>query len=163
MKSVVFCDIKTQFVPHRRHCVSATELSRLMLFKTWGFHGGDYEECSLHWQENWVRTSQETNYVSAIESSRLMLCKILGGHGGDYEECLHLRCYAMWLLLEPTFRSNWKPPSSWNLTCWSYFTDSCRLVKEALISSETSVLSELHGVSSQKTPFFMFLVYFHGL
>jgi hypothetical protein len=28
MKNVVFCDIKTQFVPHRRHYVSATKPSR---------------------------------------------------------------------------------------------------------------------------------------
>jgi hypothetical protein len=33
MKNVVFWHIKTQFVPHRRHYVSATEPSRLMLCK----------------------------------------------------------------------------------------------------------------------------------
>jgi hypothetical protein len=33
MTNAVFWDIKTQFVPHRRHYVSATESSRLMLCK----------------------------------------------------------------------------------------------------------------------------------
>jgi hypothetical protein len=47
MKNAVFWDVKTQFVPHRRHNVSATEPSQLMLCKIWGFHGGDYEEYRL--------------------------------------------------------------------------------------------------------------------
>jgi hypothetical protein len=46
MKNVVFWDIKTQFVLHRRH-VSAIESSHFMLYKIGGFHGGDYEECCL--------------------------------------------------------------------------------------------------------------------
>jgi hypothetical protein len=33
MKNVVFCDIRTQFVLHRRHYFSATESSQLMLCK----------------------------------------------------------------------------------------------------------------------------------
>jgi hypothetical protein len=33
MKNVVSWNMKPQFVLHRRHCVSATELSRLMLEK----------------------------------------------------------------------------------------------------------------------------------
>jgi hypothetical protein len=32
-KIVVYWDIKTQFIPHRRHYVSATEASRLKLCK----------------------------------------------------------------------------------------------------------------------------------
>jgi hypothetical protein len=47
MKNVFFWDSKTQFVPHRKHYVSAREASRLMLCKILGFHGGDYEECCL--------------------------------------------------------------------------------------------------------------------
>jgi hypothetical protein len=47
MKNVVFWDTETQFVPHRRHYVSATEHSRLMLCKICDFHKGDYEECSI--------------------------------------------------------------------------------------------------------------------
>jgi hypothetical protein len=47
MKNAVFWDIKIQFVSHRKHYVSATEPSRLMLCKISGFHGGDYEECRL--------------------------------------------------------------------------------------------------------------------
>jgi hypothetical protein len=88
MKNVVFLDIKTQFVPHRRHITSSLRSSvRLMLCKIWGFHGGDYEECRLLEYKKPVRTSQETHYVSATQPSQLMLCKIWGFHGNDYEEC----------------------------------------------------------------------------
>jgi hypothetical protein len=98
MKNAVFWDIKSQFVPHRRHYVYATEPSRLMLCKVLGFHGGDYEECRLLGYKIPVRTPQETHYVSATEPSRLMLCKVPGFHGGDYEECRLLGCYVVWLL-----------------------------------------------------------------
>jgi hypothetical protein len=47
MKNAVFWDIKTKFVPHRKHYVSATDHSRLLLCKIWDFHGGDCEECRL--------------------------------------------------------------------------------------------------------------------
>jgi hypothetical protein len=33
LKNVIFWDIKTQSVPHRKQYVSATEPSRLMLYK----------------------------------------------------------------------------------------------------------------------------------
>jgi hypothetical protein len=47
MKNAVFADMKTQFVPHRKHYVSTTELSRLLLCKICGFQGSDYEKCRL--------------------------------------------------------------------------------------------------------------------
>jgi hypothetical protein len=48
MKNVVFCDIKIPVrTSQETHYVSATESSRLMLSKIWGFHGGDYEESFL--------------------------------------------------------------------------------------------------------------------
>jgi hypothetical protein len=87
MKNVVFWDIKTHFVLHKKYYVSTTESSKLMLCKFWGFHGGDYEECRLLGYKKSVRTAQETYYVSVSEPSRLMLRKILGFYGGDYEEC----------------------------------------------------------------------------
>jgi hypothetical protein len=46
-----------------------------LIWKIWGFHGCDYEECRLLGYINPVRASQET-YVSATEPSRLTLCKI---------------------------------------------------------------------------------------
>jgi hypothetical protein len=67
MKNAVFWDIKTQFVPHRRHYVSL-ESSQLILCRISSFHSGDYEECRLLGYKNPVRTSQETHYVS-LESS----------------------------------------------------------------------------------------------
>jgi hypothetical protein len=47
MKNAVVWDIKTQFIPHRKHIFSATEPSKLRICKISGFHGSDYEECSL--------------------------------------------------------------------------------------------------------------------
>jgi hypothetical protein len=97
MKNVVFWDIQNSFrTSQETHYVSATEPSRLMLCKIWGFHGGDYEECRLLRYKNPVRTSHETHYVSATEPSQLMLCKIWGFHGSDYEEWSLLGRYAVW-------------------------------------------------------------------
>jgi hypothetical protein len=98
MKNSVFWDIKTQLVPHRRHIVSITESSRLILWKISGFYGGDYEECRLQGYKNPVRTSQETHYVSATEPSPLILYKISGFYCGNYEECHLLGRDAVWLL-----------------------------------------------------------------
>jgi hypothetical protein len=61
--------------------------SKAVLCKSWGFHGGDSEQCRLLWYQKPVRTSKETHYVSTTEPSQIMLCKIWGFHGGDYEEC----------------------------------------------------------------------------
>jgi hypothetical protein len=80
------------------HYVSATEHNRLMLCKTWGFHGGDNEQCRLLGYKNPAPTSQEKHYVSATEPSRLMLCKIWGFHGDDYERCRLMWCEVVWLL-----------------------------------------------------------------
>jgi hypothetical protein len=118
MKNAVFWDVRTQFVPHRKHYVSSTKFSRLMLCKIWGFHGGDYEECRLLGYKNPVRTSQETHYVSATEPNRLMLRKIWSFHGGDYEYYSLLGCGAVWAF----------PPWRW----W------------ATGSSETSILPGPH-------------------
>jgi hypothetical protein len=84
MKNEVFWDRKTQFVPHRRHYVSATEPTRLMLCKVWGFHGVDCEECRLLGYKNPVHTLQEAHYVSPTEPSRLILFKVWGFHDWDY-------------------------------------------------------------------------------
>jgi hypothetical protein len=46
MRHTVFWDMETQLVHHRKHTVSATASSRLMLCKIC-FNGGDYEECRL--------------------------------------------------------------------------------------------------------------------
>jgi hypothetical protein len=84
MEKAVFWYLKAQFVPHRKHHVSATEPSRLILFKSWDFDDGDYEEYRLLVPKIPVLTSQETHYLSATEQIRLMLCKTWGFHGGDY-------------------------------------------------------------------------------
>jgi hypothetical protein len=85
MKNAVFWNIKTQFVPHRKQYIPATDPSRIILCKICGFHGGDYEECRLlEYKTQFV--PHRKHYVSATEPSRLMLCKICIFHGGDYEE-----------------------------------------------------------------------------
>jgi hypothetical protein len=44
MKNVVFWDImKPVRTLQKTHYLSATESSRLMICRVWGFHGGDYE------------------------------------------------------------------------------------------------------------------------
>jgi hypothetical protein len=45
MKNAIFWDIETQFVPYRKSHVSSAELSCLMLYTIWCFHGGGYEKC----------------------------------------------------------------------------------------------------------------------
>jgi hypothetical protein len=72
--------------------------NRCEQFKSWGFHGGDYEECRLLGNKNPVHTSQETHYISATEPLQLMLCKIWGFHGAIREEYRLLGCIAVWLL-----------------------------------------------------------------
>jgi hypothetical protein len=46
MKNVVFWDIKTQFVLHRRHITSPLQ-SAAGCVKIWSFYGGGYKECRL--------------------------------------------------------------------------------------------------------------------
>jgi hypothetical protein len=103
-----------------------------MLCKIWGFHGGDYEEWRLLGYKTPVRTSQETHYVSTTESRQLMLCKIWGFHGGDNEE---------WRLL------GYKTPARTSQeTHYVSTTESSQLML---------CLQEPHGVTTQKTPFFI--------
>jgi hypothetical protein len=47
LKNVVFWDIKTQFVLHREHITSPLQSQAVMLCKTRGFHGGNYEDGRL--------------------------------------------------------------------------------------------------------------------
>jgi hypothetical protein len=45
MKNAVFWNISTQFCTSQEtHCLSATEPKILILYKIWGYQGGDYEE-----------------------------------------------------------------------------------------------------------------------
>jgi hypothetical protein len=65
MKNAVFWDIKTQFVPHRKHITSTLELSRLIPCKICGFHGGGYEKCRILGYKNPDPTSEETYHFYA--------------------------------------------------------------------------------------------------
>jgi hypothetical protein len=78
----------------------------------------------------------------------IITCKIWGFRGGDYEEWRLRGCYAMWLLKEPTFRTNFAKKflrSVRRLLVTASVVPSSpilvTLMKEALSSSETSVLT----------------------
>jgi hypothetical protein len=86
-KNAVFWDIRTLFVPHRRHITSHGgdyEEYRLLGYRSLFVphrrnitsHGGDYEEYRFLGYKNPVRISQETHYLIATEDSQLTLCKI---------------------------------------------------------------------------------------
>jgi hypothetical protein len=59
MKNAVLWEINTQLV-QETYYISITEPSRLMLYKIWGFHGGDYQKYHLLGYKYPVHTSQET-------------------------------------------------------------------------------------------------------
>jgi hypothetical protein len=101
-----------------------------------------------------------------LRISQTTLHHVWGFGGGDYEEWRLLGCYAVWLLQEPTFRRNLAPQSSgWPCSSQRASVASCgyvpgspilvTLMKETLSSSETRFLQEPHGVTSQKTAFYV--------
>jgi hypothetical protein len=124
------------------HYVSATEPSWLMLRKIWGFHGGDYDECSLFGHENLIHTSQETQYVTATEPSRLLLCKIWGFHGSDYEEYRLLGWMPCDSCKNRRFGGTYRPQHQSDKN------------QRAMIPRKRWFLEEPHGEASQKTAFF---------
>jgi hypothetical protein len=71
----VFCDIKTQFLPHRDtlHLHYRVQPVNAISFEI--FTAATMKNV-VQGYKNPVRTSQETHYVSVTESSQLMLCKI---------------------------------------------------------------------------------------
>jgi hypothetical protein len=86
-----------------------------------------------------------------------------------------LGCYAVWLLEELTFRMNLAPPSSRGQESVNlvFLCSMCQLlvmanvpsslilitlVMEALGSSKTSILKRPHGVTSQRTAFFIVIL-----
>jgi hypothetical protein len=77
MKNTVSWDIKTQFVPHRRHITSTLQSQASQYYIRFEVFTAVTEECRILGYKNQVRTSQETHYFPATESRRLMLCKIL--------------------------------------------------------------------------------------
>jgi hypothetical protein len=74
MKNAIFWDIKAQFVPHRKHYVSATDLSRLMLSKIGGFTAVTMK--NVFWDIKAQFVPHRKHYISATDPSRLMLRKI---------------------------------------------------------------------------------------
>jgi hypothetical protein len=81
------------------------------LYKIWGFHGGDYEECRPLECNNPVRSSQETHYVSVTKTRRLILCKFWGLQGGIYEECRLLGYKDTVLISQEIYRVSATEPS----------------------------------------------------
>jgi hypothetical protein len=74
MKNVVFWDIRTEFVPHKRH-ISATESSQLMLCKIEVFTAVTMKNAVL-WDIKTRFVPNRKHYVSDTKPSRLMLCEV---------------------------------------------------------------------------------------
>jgi hypothetical protein len=94
MKDAVFWDIKTQFVPRRKHYISATESSWLMLYKFEVFTAVTMKD-AVFWN---IKTQLVPNKKHITIPSLLMLYTILGFYGGDCKEFNLLGCYTVWLL-----------------------------------------------------------------
>jgi hypothetical protein len=82
MKNDVFWDIKTQFIPHRRH-ITSLQISagscyvRFVVFKT------VTTKKEVFWDIKSQFLPHRRHITSPLQSSA-------GFHGGDYEECLIL-------------------------------------------------------------------------
>jgi hypothetical protein len=169
MKNAVFWDIRNPVrTSQETHYVSATESTRLMLCKIWGFYGGDCKECRLLGYKNPIRSSQETHNFSATETSRLMLCKIWGFHGSDYEECLldvtpcgsgkNRRFGGTYLLHHQGDKNQQARNNALRLLVTANVPSSPIVVTlrtEAIRSSESSVLTRSTRRNIQKTTFFI--------
>jgi hypothetical protein len=69
--------IGTQFVRHRKHYVSAAELSQLILCKIWGFQAVAMKN-AVFWDIKTQSVRHRKHYISTAEPSQLVVCKIWG-------------------------------------------------------------------------------------
>jgi hypothetical protein len=144
MNNVAFWEIKNHFLLHRRH-VSATEPNRLMLFKISYFHGINYEESRLLVYISPVRTSLEA-LTSRLQSPaakfyvKFEVFTVITKKNAVFQD---VTPYDMLRRLLFTFTL---VPSSPILVT---------LMMEALHSLKRRFLQEPHGVTSQKTAFFI--------
>jgi site-specific DNA-adenine methylase len=76
MKNAVFWNIKAQFVPHRRHYVSATEPNLLLLYKILRCFTAVTMKNAVFWVIKTQFVPHRKHYVSATEPSLLKLYKV---------------------------------------------------------------------------------------
>jgi hypothetical protein len=102
MKNVVFWDIKTQFVPHRRHYVSATEPSRLNYVRFEVVTAVSMKN-ALFWDIK-IQFVPHRKHVSATEPSRLIYVRF------EVFTAVTMKNAVFWDVTP--FRRNLAPPSS---------------------------------------------------
>jgi hypothetical protein len=77
MKNDIFWDIKTQFVPHRRHITSSLQSLAGSCYVRFEVFTAVTMKTAVFWDiKKPVRTSKEIHLFSATGPIRLMLCKI---------------------------------------------------------------------------------------
>jgi hypothetical protein len=143
MKNSIFRDIKNPVrTSQGAHYVSATQPSQLMLRKIWGFHGGDYEECSILGYDRVVLVKTDVSQERITSIIRVTRIGELGTTLAVTSNRSTLRrnsMYSIWkllltLLLARRLLSPW-----W----WKRY-----------VTPKRWFIQELHGVTSQTTPFF---------
>jgi hypothetical protein len=70
MNNVVFWDMKTQFVPHRRHVTSPLQIPAGKCYVRFEVFTAVIMNKTVFWDMKTVRTSQETRYISATDPRR---------------------------------------------------------------------------------------------
>jgi hypothetical protein len=92
MKNVVFWDIKTQFVLHRRHITSLLQSPASYCYVRFEVFTAVTMKNVVYWDIKPQFLLHMRHITStATESRQLILCKISGFHGSGYEECRLLR------------------------------------------------------------------------
>jgi hypothetical protein len=76
MKNVVFRDIKTQFVPHRRHITSPLQSSADYSYVRFEVFAAVTMKNAVFWGIRTQFVPHRKHYVSATEPSRFLLCRI---------------------------------------------------------------------------------------
>jgi hypothetical protein len=76
VKSVVFWDKRTQFVPERKHITSPLKNPADQCYVGFEVFMAMFVKNVLYDKKKRVHTTKETHHVSATEPSQLMLCKI---------------------------------------------------------------------------------------
>jgi hypothetical protein len=83
MKNVVFWDIKSQFVLHRRHTTSPLQSPASQCYVRFEVFTAVTMKNAVFWDIKTQFVPDRRHIMSATVSSRLMLCKILGFQGSN--------------------------------------------------------------------------------
>jgi hypothetical protein len=75
MKNVVFWDIKTQFIPHKRHITSPLQRSAGYFYVRYEVFTAGTTKNAVSWDIKTQFLPNGRHYISATELSRLIVCK----------------------------------------------------------------------------------------